>query len=121
MHLPHSIPAMLIDNSFGKLEELRKVLEQTCNKQPHEAFMSIDQLNNMALTAEFIKEKISMIAEKDLLYNIIYYYYHNLLNRISLANLHTLAKKGALPLKLSNIKSALPCASCLFERAYRKL
>ena len=49
-----------------------------------------------------------------------YYYYYNLLNHISLSNLHTLAKKGIVPSKILNIKTTPPCASCLFGRAHRK-
>ena len=117
VHPPCSIPTIFMNNGFRKLEALCTVLEYTNNEQLHKVFMS----NNLLSTVDFMAEMKSMITGKDLSDDIkCYYYYHNLLNHISLSNLHVLAKKGKVLLRLLNVKSTPPCTSCLFGRVHRK-
>ena len=49
-----------------------------------------------------------------------YYYYHNLLNHVSLLNMHVLAWKGKLLSKLLKIKTTPLCVSYLYSKAHRR-
>lgn len=120
IHLPCNIPTMFVNNGFKTLETLCTVLEKADNNLLHKAFMT-DNMSDDASITNFMKELRNMVTGKDLTEEMAcYYYYHNLLNHISLSNIHTLAKKGILQSKLLKIKSTPPCSSCLFGRVHRR-
>ena len=60
-----------------------------------------------------------MIIGDELTNKITYcYYYHNLLNHLSLSNMYVLAWKGKLPLKLLKIKAIPLYVSFLYDKVH---
>ena len=89
------------------------------NSTLHKAFMA-DYKSVETTITPFVEQLKTIFTRQNLIENMAYYYYyHNLLDHISLTDMHVLAKKGKIPKKILNIKSPLPCASCLFGTAHR--
>ena len=114
------IPMMHMNDGFKHIEALCSTLKKVDTEALYRAFITEHKLMDPEVLT-FMKELKHIVMGDELTEDMAcYHYYHNLLNHISLADMHMLAKRGKLPSKILNMKVAPPCASCLFVRAHRK-
>jgi len=88
IHPPCSIPIMFMNNGFQKLEALCTILEKVDNETIHKAFMTEGEIPDESLKG-FMVQLRDMVKRQNLSEEMIcYYYYHNVLNHISLQCIH---------------------------------
>lgn len=120
IHPPSSVPTMHLNNGHGRYESLCSALNNMKDETMHKALMTEGKVPDPEMIV-FLQQLRSMVGGQDMSDDLAcYYYYHNMLNHISLRDMRMLAKRGKLPKRLLNIKTTPPCASCVFGKAHRR-
>ena len=121
IHPPSIVPSLQFNSGFGQLGRLHKALNNMDKNSLKKAFATA-YLGSDSKILTFMNELKTVINGNDMSDDMLcYYHYHNLLNHVSLKDMHVLAKNSKLPSQLLNIKITPPCPSYLFGRAHRKL
>ena len=109
------------NNGFKRLGLPCATLESMSNDSLHEAFMTADLGSDYEITS-FMNELKTIINGNDMSYDKVhYYYFHNLLNHVSLNDAHVLAIKGKLPSRLLSMKTTPPYRPTCLSRPIENL